>query len=155
MSNRENSVRKRSIACNETQHVAGVAPVAPAWPPTWLSAPDRSAEPPRNDKISSADAALSTAARPITRGWRLPSGAVLCSMCHVRPADAEEVELVEQPGGLEWVKATYNSAVIDSNRGAGGPEATPATSYAPPHDASSSSSNEPLSPHPTKDPTWF
>ena len=78
---------------NSSQHVA---PVAASWPPPWLAA------------LSPADAALIDAGpamsdRPHDRGWRLPSGTVLCSACHARPANAVPVVLTYAGSDPQWI----------------------------------------------------
>ena len=79
------------------QHVAGVAGVAAPWPPPWLAA---LAPPPE------APAGPQAAGQPLTgqRGWRLPSGVVVCRHCCPRPADAVPVVLEDRSGDLQWVE---------------------------------------------------
>jgi hypothetical protein len=115
--------------CNAVQHVAGVAGVAepspPKWPPAWLAALNPPSDAPREVNL----AALRL------RGWRLPTGIVVCRCCCPKPAEAVPVVLAEGDGGPEWAEEL-----------SAGP--TPCLSTASPKAAS-------LPEHPRNDPQWL
>jgi hypothetical protein len=79
-----------------------VASVAAPWPPPWLADPPPVKPRPED---SEGPPAINTGPRP-SRGWKMPSGTVLCAVCHPQPNDAGRVVLAGQGEDLHWVKVT-------------------------------------------------
>jgi hypothetical protein len=78
-----------------------VSPVSHVWPPAWMAGPHQPTPASQGDRNGcSGEEVLPT---PVgDRGWRLPSGTVICAACHPRQADANEVVLANGPSGLRW-----------------------------------------------------
>ena len=94
-----NENEKANSSCNGQSHVT---PVTSSWPPAWLAA----LEPPEEQFRGQDDevVTVSETCNSNIRGWRLPSGVVICARCHPRPPNSTDVVLNDAPDGLCWIE---------------------------------------------------
>lgn len=114
---------KVNIAEVGSQHGAPVAPVAGTWPPAWLAALNPPPDAPQHVDLGSLR----------LRGWRFPSGVVVCRCCCPKPAEAVPVVLADGDDGPQWVEEPA-------------PTSSPATT---------SPKAAPVPQHPSNDPQWL
>lgn len=109
--NNISNFNNNNIGGNGVQHVAPVAPVvpvAPSWPPTWLLDLELPLQNPAASASNPADTSPTTSR--CIRGWRLPSGVVLCGTCFPCPPGAVAVTLAQHAEGPVWVEVQQSGS---------------------------------------------